>query len=339
MEFGAFANAGTFDHSLSLTTGYGAGGRVGMFLDHRWALEFEDAEMRGSRPNGLRAVNVGLLSGRIVNVPLQSGPLSLLVGAGGGVSTETNFLHTYGVDVLAGAKIALRENVAFRVDGVFDWLANQNWKTYQTLRVGFSITRRPTREVRTVTVMSPAPPAPPAMAPPPMMIAHEDSVSADETRRLRARDAGFRALRDSLSSAPRVVPQPPATAVTSAVTLATMEAEIRFGFNKSDLTDSAKKILDDKVELFRANPSMTIVMLGYTDLIGTDAYNLALGTRRAEAAKRYIVARGIDAARIIIESKGDTQPVTTAPGIAAQAPNRRAIFRLLIVPGVIKPSP
>lgn len=194
MEFGAFGSAASFDEALSLKTGYGGGGRIGMFLDPRWAIEFEDAEMRASRPGGLTDVNVGLLSGRLVLSPMKAGALSLLLGAGAGVSTETNFMHTYGVDALVGAKFALSDNAALRVDGVWDWLANQDWKSYKSVRVGLSLFRHPSHVVETVTVRTPAPP--PVMMPP------QDSVSAAEIRRLRESDAALRALRDSLSRSP-----------------------------------------------------------------------------------------------------------------------------------------
>lgn len=315
VEFGAFGSAATFDNNLSLKTGYGGGGRVGIYLNPQLSMEFEDAEMRASRPNGLKDVNVGILSGRLVAAPITAGRISLLVGAGAGVSTETNFLHTYGVDGLVGAKFALTDNAALRVDGVMDWLANESWKTYKSVRVGISLYRRPATTIRTVTVASPAPPA--------VMVAHEDSVSSSEIRRLRDRDAALAALRDSLRDARMVSP---------AAAAETMAATIHFAFDKSEITDSAKTILDEKVALFRANPNMSIVMVGYTDLIGTDAYNMALGTRRAVAAKAYIVAQGIASDRVTIESKGERQPITDAPGISAQAPNRRAIFRLVVAP-------
>lgn len=311
VEFGAFGSAATFDNNLSLKTGYGGGGRVGIYLEPRLSMEFEDAEMRATRPNGLADVNVGILSGRLVAAPLTAGRLSFLVGAGAGVSTETNFMHTYGVDGLVGAKYALTNNAALRVDAVMDWLANQNWKTYKSVRVGLSLYRHPAHSVRVVSVAAPAP----------AVIAREDSVSAAETRRLRDRDNALTALRDSLRNAP-----PPPTAAN----VASMEATIHFAFDQSELTDSAKTILDQKVLLFRANPNMSIVMIGHTDLIGTDAYNMALGTRRANAAKAYIVEHGVDASRIVIESKGDRQPLTDAPGVQGQAPNRRAIFRLVM---------
>lgn len=319
MEFGAFASAATFDNDLSLKTGYGGGGRIGMFLDPRLSIEFEDAEMRASRPNGLKDVNVGLLSGRLVAVPVKSGALSLLIGGGAGVSTETNFMHTYGVDALVGAKLALTEHAALRVDGVMDWLANQDWKTYKSVRVGLTLYRSPARLTRVETVVTPAPA--------PIMLAHEDSVSAAETRRLRDREAALLALRDSLRNAP-VAPSPAA--------VATMEARIHFAFDKSVLTDSAKAILDEKIEVFRANPSMSVVMMGYTDVRGTDAYNMKLGERRAQAAKAYIVAHGIAASRVMTESEGERQQIPNSAGVAGEAANRRAVFRILIAPDVIK---
>lgn len=321
MEFGAYGIAASFDSTLSLKTGYGAGGRVGMFIVPRVSFEFEGALLKVSRPNGLHNVNMGILSARLVAVPLKVGSISFLLGAGGGVSTETNFMHTYGADVLVGVKFPLGENVALRVDGVWDWLANEDWKSYKSIRAGLSFYRHPAHEVRTVV----------APAPPPTMMQPADSVSAAETRRLRERDAALRALRDSLRNAPVSAPPEPSPA-----TVATMQARIHFAFDKSEITDSAKAILDEKVEVFRANPEMTIAISGYTDLIGTDAYNMALGERRANASKAYLVSRGIDGNRITVESKGQSNPITDAPGVAGQAPNRRAIFRLLIVADPVK---
>ena len=323
VEFGAFGSAASFDRALSLESAYGGGGRVGVFLDPRWSIEFEKAEMRASRPNGLASVNVGLLSARLTNVPIRAGALSVLVGAGAGVSTETNFLHSYGVDALVGAKLALHDQVALRVDGVWDWLANEHWKSFRSVRLGLVLYRHPNRATtHTVTMITP---------PAPITITHEDSVSATEIRRLRSRDAALRALRDSLNNAPVNIPS-----TTSAATLATMEAQIHFAFDRSELTDSATMLLDEKAAVFRANPDMTIVVLGYTDVTGTDAYNMALGSRRAQAAKDYLVAGGIAASRVIIESKGERQQIPNSAGVDGEAPNRRAIFRLLIAPDVIR---
>ena len=276
--------------------------------------------MRATRTNGLKDVNVGLLSSRAVLIPYRSGALSLLVGAGAGISTETNFLHTYGVDAIAGAKFALTDNASLRVDGVWDFLANEDWKTFRSVRVGISLFRRPNTTTRTLTVTT--------AAPLPTMMRHDDSVSAAETRRLRERDMALRNLRDSLRTAPRPY-APPAAAVT------TMQATIQFAFDKSVLTDSARSVLDQKVEVFRANPEMSILMVGYTDPKGSDAYNMALGIRRAEATKAYLVGKGVAAERVIIDSRGERKQIANSAGADGDALNRRAVFRLLIAPDAI----
>lgn len=196
MEFGAFGSAATFDNTLSLKTAVGGGGRIAMYLDPVWSVEFEDAEMRASRPNGLQSVNVGILSGRLMATPLSNGALSLVLGAGAGVGTETNFLHTYGVDVLAGLKYAVSDNASLRLDGVMDFLANYDWKRYQSVRLGLSVFRHPAQLVRTVVT-------------PPIYLTHTDSVSAAETRRLREREAALNALRDSLHRVPVALPEQP----------------------------------------------------------------------------------------------------------------------------------
>lgn len=313
MEFGAFGSVASFDSSLSLKRAFGGGGRVGMFLDPRLSIEFEDAEMRASRPNGLKDVNVGILSGRLVAVPFKTGALSFLLGAGAGISTETNFMHTYGVDALVGAKLALSDNAAIRLDGVWDWLANQNWKTYKSVRLGLVLYRRPARQTRTVTVVTPAPP--------PVMLAHEDSVSAAETRRLRDRDAALQALRDSLGSAP------------ATTNLPMSEATIHFDFDKSDIRTDAQSTLNAKVPYLKANAGMRIRIEGNTDERGSDEYNLALGERRAVSAKKYLVDHGVDAGRIDIISYGEERPVCKESTATCMQQNRRDDFRILMMSG------
>ena len=108
-------------------------------------------------------------------------------------------LHTYGVDALAGAKLALGSTVALRVDGMMDWLANAQWKTYTSIHMGLSMYRRPSPIGAT---RSPG--------------AGVDSVSASETHRLRARDPALRALRDSLAGPPGSPDRRPSDARSSA---------------------------------------------------------------------------------------------------------------------------
>jgi outer membrane protein OmpA-like peptidoglycan-associated protein len=326
VEFGAYASAGTFDRSLTLNNGIGVGGRVGVYLDPRWAIEFEEGEMNASRTLGLKSVNVGMLSGRLVNTLFQSGNFSMLLGAGAGASTETSFSHSYGVNALLGAKFAVSDNVAIRVDGVADFLANYNWKSNQSLHVGLSFYRSPKVVTRTVEVQAPAI----AVAP------RSDSVSADEQARRRQWERDYRRLRDSLNSTPRAA----APAPSSASALATMEEKIHFATDKSVLTPESKSTLDAKVAVFRANPGMRIIIVGNTDQRASDSYNMALGGRRAIAAKDYLVSQGIDAVRVEITSEGERKPVAAGTSSNAEAQNRRDEFRLLIASDyLVAPKP
>lgn len=143
MEIGGFGSAANFNSALGMHRGWGGGGRVGMFLDRRFALEFEKGEMRATRTNGLKDVNVGILASRITAFGHPNRSFTPLIGIGAGVSTETNYLHSYGFDIMVGLKAALNNRAAIRLDLVHDVLANNNWKSYSTLRLGLSWLRHP----------------------------------------------------------------------------------------------------------------------------------------------------------------------------------------------------
>lgn len=313
VEFGAFASAASFDKSLTLTSAFGGGGHVGIFMDPRLAIEFEKGEMKAGRTLGRTDVNVGILSARLVATPIQSGALSIQLGAGAGASTETNFLHSYGVNALVGAKIALNDHAAIRIDAISDWLANNDWKSYQSLHVGLSFFRAPNQITKIVEV-------PGVVAP---YVQRPDSVSAEEQARRRQEAEDYRALRDSLSR--RVV-----VPASSADALATMEEKIHFATDKSELSDEAKATLDAKAAVFEANPAMRIIIVGNTDERASDAYNMGLGNRRAVAAKDYLIAKGVAAERIEITSEGERMPIAAGDTANAFAQNRRDEFRLLI---------
>jgi len=220
------------------------------------------------------------------------------------------------VNGMVGAKWAFSNTVALRADLIADFLANNDWKSYQSLHVGLSFFRHPNEVTKTVTVTVTAPAA--------AYVQRPDSVSAEEQARLRRRSEEYRALRDSLSRRPAGMPE------SSASARATMEEKIHFATDKSDITPEAKAILDAKVLVFRANPTMRIIIDGNTDERASDRYNMALGGRRAVAAKTYLVSQGIDASRIEITSDGERKPTAAGTSTDAQGQNRRDEFRLLI---------
>ena len=109
-----------------------------------------------------------------------------------------------------------------------------------------------------------------------------------------------------------------------------MRARIHFAFNKSVLTDSAKRILDEKIVVFRDNPNLSVEISGYTDVVGSDKYNMALSDRRVKAVKAYMVSKGVDAGRIETVAKGESEPVVSCSDVkGAENRNNKALIKCL----------
>ena len=173
-----------------------------------------------------------------------------------------------------------------------------------------------------------APPPPPA----PMedtaaaRRAREDSIRMERQRAdAAAAEARRRAAQDSIDRvrAAEEAARRDAEMLRSAVT-----AVINFDFDKSDLRDDAKANLDAKVPILLANSNVTIRISGHADERGSSEYNLALGQRRAAAAKRYLVERGVAESRVETTSFGEERPVCTESNEACWAQNRRDEFEM-----------
>jgi peptidoglycan-associated lipoprotein len=106
----------------------------------------------------------------------------------------------------------------------------------------------------------------------------------------------------------------------------TIEQRIHFEFDQSDVRADDKAVLDAKLPILRANPNMRIRIEGNCDDRGSEEYNLALGQRRAAAAKRYLTNFGIDAGRIDIISYGHERPVCSQGSDECWSQNRRDEF-------------
>ena len=105
-----------------------------------------------------------------------------------------------------------------------------------------------------------------------------------------------------------------------------MQEDIYFDFDKSTLTPAAQDNLMLKAEWLRENPDATATIEGHCDDRGTNEYNLALGDRRAESAKAFLVDLGIDASRLTTISYGEERPVDPRNNEEAWAKNRRDHF-------------
>ena len=101
---------------------------------------------------------------------------------------------------------------------------------------------------------------------------------------------------------------------------------IHFEFDKSELTAKAQQILKKKAGWLEKNPDEDVLIEGHCDERGTTEYNLALGERRAQAARDFLINMGISSSRISYVSYGEEKPLDPAGNPEAWAKNRRAEF-------------
>jgi peptidoglycan-associated lipoprotein len=107
-----------------------------------------------------------------------------------------------------------------------------------------------------------------------------------------------------------------------------MDEDIYFDFDQSVIRADAQEILRKKAEFLRQNPATSVVIEGHCDERGTAEYNLALGERRALAAKAFLMNLGISSSRLSTISYGEERPVDPRSNEEAWERNRRAHFVL-----------
>lgn len=100
---------------------------------------------------------------------------------------------------------------------------------------------------------------------------------------------------------------------------------VLFGLDMFDIDPQARAILDTQAQWLQRYPNVRVSIEGHCDERGTREYNLALGERRANAAKNYLAARGVDASRITTISYGKERPAALGSDEASYAQNRRAV--------------
>ena len=101
--------------------------------------------------------------------------------------------------------------------------------------------------------------------------------------------------------------------------------EVLFSTGKAELTPEGKKVLDKQIAWLKDNPKKKIIVQGYTDPRGTEAYNMKLGEKRADAVKNYIVKAGINPSRVSVVSMGETELATTQNTPKGWAEDRRTV--------------
>ena len=109
---------------------------------------------------------------------------------------------------------------------------------------------------------------------------------------------------------------------------ADLAAMINFDYDQAVVRQADQATLDRKAAILAANPGVKIRIAGHADERGSDEYNLALGNRRAAAAKRYLENKGVDASRIDVVSYGEERPLNPGSDETAYAQNRRDEFEV-----------
>jgi peptidoglycan-associated lipoprotein len=175
------------------------------------------------------------------------------------------------------------------------------------------------------------PKAPPQTAPTP----NADSILAAERARAdSAAAAQAEADRRAQEETERVARQREADSLaaiarTTEAVRTMVAAMIHFDFDKSNIRPDDAGTLDQKVAILQANPNLRIRIGGHCDERGSDEYNLALGNRRAQAAKQYLVSHGIDGSRIETQSWGEERPLVDGHDEGAWSQNRRDEFEII----------
>lgn len=172
------------------------------------------------------------------------------------------------------------------------------------------------------------PPEPEGPTPEELEQMRQDSIEAARQAAMQdsLRRAREQARRDSIEAAEA---RRRAMAAETEAARTIIQEMIFFDFDRSEILPTAEVALMKKLAVLRANPNVRIRVAGHADERGSVEYNRALGQRRAEAAKAFLVNFGIDGARITTVSFGEDRPLVNESNEDAWAQNRRDEFSVI----------
>lgn len=99
--------------------------------------------------------------------------------------------------------------------------------------------------------------------------------------------------------------------------------DFNFKFNSAEVSEKTALYLNDLAQAFKDNPELRLKLVGHTDNVGSDAFNMKLSLMRAQKVKDYLVAKGVDGSRISTEGRGMREPLTDNKTDEGRALNRR----------------
>jgi peptidoglycan-associated lipoprotein len=324
VEVGGFGQFTRADPAWHVKSGFGVGGSVGLWVSRRFTLEgdLSVSTFNNLAPRAAGNTQQQTFAGRVMyNIPFGWKSKSNQFMFGGGVGGQRFGGHT---DFSASPDVGLRfvwwDHIALRFDGLVEYVENPTAATFgfpPVIGSNRSAARSTNTEVRggvSFLLGKAAPKSPP----PPVVAQLQAPPPRTEPQPQPRRELPAPAPtpnRDSIAAAERA--------------RETLVARVYFEFDKSDLPDGERAKLDAKLPILQANPNIRIRIEGNADERGSDEYNLALGTRRAQAARQYLTDHGVDAARIEIASNGEERPVCQEHDENCWKQNRRDEFVII----------
>ncbi|WP_309673180.1 OmpA family protein [Gemmatimonas sp.] len=312
IELGAFGRVTKFADTLKLDTGLGLGGRAGIYAFKNWLLEMElsyaDVDVNLPRSGDvsrdtLNKVSHALWAYRLTyNHPL-SDRLKLLAGAGYAYDSYGRVRIVAprggGPQGLLGLRYVINDRLSARFEGTGTYVLPADDDAKPVARAAaFNLGAQAGLSLSFFT-RDPKP-----------------RVQYD-TVRVSQRDTVYVNRIDTVRIA-----GPAARPIVIGA--------INFAFNKSDISNEAKTILDiiaaSLVE--PTNSSRTITVTGNTDAIGSERYNETLGQARADQAKAYLVSKGVAESRVVARTQGEKDPVAPNTTDNGRATNRRVLVML-----------
>jgi outer membrane protein OmpA-like peptidoglycan-associated protein len=360
IELDGFGSWTKFDGSLRFKDRFGAGGLLGIFIAKNVSLEGDASYTRTHLDTGLPGdfTYVPIRARLAAHLPLGSSYSRLILGAGYVRALYRKGLHENdnGFTGLVGLKLGLSRHFALRADGLLDYVPDPfngaGSNVHYSVHAGLSLllgSYPPNKDsiradsveraerARTESIRL----AEQARADSVQRAAQARADSIQRVGQARTDSITQAAVQDSLRAAEqarqdslRLASQ--AGEVDSIQIQLMLERKknlvltgVTFDFNKARLTLDAKKVLDFVGQSVKAHPEAKIEIGGYTDSVGSAAYNKRLSLARARAVRVYLIQLGVPADQLTAVGYGKASPVASNATEEGRAQNRRVELRRL----------
>jgi outer membrane protein OmpA-like peptidoglycan-associated protein len=359
-ELDGFGTWTKFDESLQFKDRFGAGGLLGIFLAKNVALEGDASYTQTHFDTGLPGdfSYIPVRARLAAHLPLGSSYSRLILGAGYVAAMYRKDLSESdnGLTGLVGLKLGLSRHFGLRADGIIDYVPSPfngaGSNVHYSVRAGLSIllgsyppnqdsiradSVQRAEQARTESIRR----AEQARADSVERAAQARADSIQRVEQARTDSISQAAVQDSLRAAQQAQEDSVRLArqagqVDSIQIQLMLERKknlvltgVTFESSKSRLTLDAKKVLDFVAQSVKAHPEVKIEVGGYTDSVGSAAYNKRLSLARARAVRVYLIEEGAAADQLTAVGYGEATPVASNDTEEGRAQNRRVELRRL----------